>query len=225
MAFEQNGSQVAPAAANILKLSRKCRMKIFESVLIVPHQLYIFRDPGCPIELFAPDKPRGWPALIHTNRQINREAAAVLYGMNNFNFLDTSRGQPDLLEAFLSCIGPANASLISRVCINFPVIEGGPGTFELRDDSVKSLRLLREHCPHVQTIETHVQRKNSNGMIDSSRDEVASVKEALLRFDDELKFGLPFLSTIIVRFYTGYPTPDVLREMEVFGWKILRANE
>jgi hypothetical protein len=63
---------------NFLDLPIPIRNKIYENVLVVLHPLYLFQEPGSPVDAFAPDEPLQWLALLHTNRQISVEASAVL---------------------------------------------------------------------------------------------------------------------------------------------------
>ena len=114
------------AASALLRIPVKIRNKIYKEVLVVAHPIYLFQDPGCPVETFAPDRPRRWLALLHVNRQMRSEASVIVYGMNSFTLVRTPREPAGLLQAFLDCIGPLNASLLSHICINFPVLEGQP---------------------------------------------------------------------------------------------------
>ena len=114
------------AASALLHFPVKIRNNIYKEVLVVAHPIYLFQDPGCPVETFAPDRPRRWLALLHVNRQVRSEASVIVYGMNNFTLLRTPREPAGLLQAFLDCIGPSNASLLSHICINFPALEAQP---------------------------------------------------------------------------------------------------
>jgi hypothetical protein len=51
----------------------------------VPEPLYLFQDPGSPLEIFMPNKPRAWLALLYTSRRVSYEARSVLYGANRFS--------------------------------------------------------------------------------------------------------------------------------------------
>jgi len=214
---------VGSAAINFFSLPGKARDNIYKRVLIVAHPLYLFQDPGSRVETFAPERPFRWLALLYTNRQMKSEAGAVLYGMSNFTFLDTTRQQVGLLQAFLNCIGPVNASLLSHLCINFPVIEGQPGESKLREDSLQSLKLLQEKCINLTTLETHFYSNNSSGLTRMDQDNLQFIREALSQFDVQLK-AIPSLDKIIVRVYGGTPTPSVMEFMQGFGWVVLPGN-
>lgn len=192
-------------------------------MLTVAHPLYLFRDTGSRVEIFAPDKAPQWAALLFVNRQMNSEASVVLYGTNKFTLLDTSRRQIGLLEAFLYGIGPRNTSLLSHLCINFPKIEGPPGKSKLKNDSLQDLKLLRETCTKTTTLETHVHSENFGTLTRTDKDNLHFIREALLQLDVHLR-AMPSLDKIIIRVYGGTPTPSVMEFMQGFGWVILPGN-
>lgn len=211
-------------AINFFGLPSKARKDIYERVLTVAHPLYVFRDTGPRVETFAPDKPPQWRTLLFVNRKMNSEASAVLYGTNSFTLLDTTRREIGLLQAFLDCIGPVNANLLSHLCINFPDIEGQPGQPRcLREGSLQDLKLLQEKCTNMTTLETHVYSNNSAVFTRTDQDDLQFIREALLQFDVQLR-AIPSLKKIIIRVYGGTPTPSVMAFMQGFGWVVLRGN-
>lgn len=149
----------------------------------MPHSLFLFQDTGSRvIQTFAPEKPSRWLALLYTNRQIHDEATAVLYGFNDFTFMDTTQHQGSLLESFFDCIGSVNAGLLSRLCINFPVAEsakGQLGTVMLRTDDSHGLKLLQKKCTNLTTLETLVYGQDSKGLVTPSHDDSLFISEAL----------------------------------------------
>jgi len=154
---------------------------------------------------------------------MNSEASVVLYGTNNFTLLDTTRGQSGLLEAFLDDIGPRNASLLSDLRINFPDIEGPPGNSKLKEGSLQNLKLLRERCTSIITLETRVHSESSGALTRTDQDNLRFIREALLQLDVQLR-AMPSLDKIIVRVYGGTPTPSVMEFVQGFGWVILPGN-
>ncbi|KAH8432185.1 uncharacterized protein LDX57_009824 [Aspergillus melleus] len=145
-------------APNLLSLPIEARNRIYEQVLTVPHPLFLFKDPGCPVATFAPEKPRRWLSLLYTNRQISEEASVVLYGMNQFTLeeMETKNRRSGLLRSFLNCIGPVNAASLSHLCINFPAmeqIEGHSEGIRLEEDGLQTLQLLQRECTGLQTLE------------------------------------------------------------------------
>jgi hypothetical protein len=71
-----------PTTVDIFALQFEVRYDIFKRVLAVPEPLYLFQDPGCPLEAFMPNKPYAWLALLHTSRRISYDARTVLYTNN-----------------------------------------------------------------------------------------------------------------------------------------------
>lgn len=208
---------------NFFNLPSKARNNIYKRVLIVAHPLYLFQDAGSRVETFAPDKPLRWNALLYTNRQMNSEASAVLYGMNNFALLDGTRQDVGLVEAFLNCIGPMNSSLLSHLSIDFPVMEGQSGNSKLREDSLESLKFLQEKCTNLATLETHLHNNKFTGWVRANQDNPQIIRDALSQYDVQLK-AIPSLDKIIVRVYGGIPTPSVMDVMQGFGWVVLPGH-
>ena len=210
----------ARVAATFLSLPDKARNRVYADLLVIPHPLYIFQDPGTPVQTFAPDKPTQWPALLYVNRQTNEEASKILYSMNKFYLVDTTPTQFSLLEAFLSCIGPSHAGQLSHLCINFPILEGHTGNSGLGEDSLRSFKLLRETCITLSTLELHIHHMNSRGLTDVDRNDSQHTREALLQLETQLK-TVASLEKIIIRLYDGRPAPLVMESMQDLGWIVL----
>jgi len=155
------------------------------------------------------------------------KASAVLYGLNHFTLVDTTRHQVGLLQSFLNCIGSVNAGLLSHLCISFPVaenVEGQPGKIMIREDGLRSLKLLQDKCTNLKTLETHVHSQNSRGLIQASHDDSQFIREALSQIDAQLK-SISSLSKIIVRFYDARPTLSVMELMQGLGWVTLLGDK
>jgi hypothetical protein len=223
MAFSQRTSSLA---ISFFTLPREIRNDIYRRVLVVAHPLFLFQDTGSRVETFAPDRPFRWPALLYTNRQVHDEASAVLYGLNHFTFEVEMQHQFGPLQSFLNCIGPVNAGLLSHLSINFPVaesVEGQPGKVTLREDDLRSLKLLQEKCTHLTTLETLVYSQNSRRLINASHDDSQFIREALSQINAQLK-AISTLREIIVKFNDGHPTPSVMELMQDLGWVVLPAR-
>lgn len=210
-------------ATSFSDLPGRIRHDIYKRVLVVAHPIYLFQDKGSRIETFAPEIPIRWLALLYSNRQIYDEARAVLYGLNRFVLVDMTPQQVDLLQSFLSCIRSVNANLLSHLCINFPVaehMEDQPGEIQIREDSIQSLKLLRERCTNLTTLETFIHSKNSSFLIEADEDNSQFVRKALQQIDAQLK-TVSSLKKIIIRVYVPNLTPSVIGLMEGFGWVVL----
>ncbi|KAF7591583.1 hypothetical protein BBP40_001331 [Aspergillus hancockii] len=216
----------ALASVGFFRLPIEIRKNIYQRVLIVPHPLYLFQDPGCQVETFAPEKPYRWLALLYTNRQISDEARAVLYGMNHFALQEATQRQGSLLKSFLTCIGPVNAGLLSHLCIDFPAterIDGQSGDLKLRDDSLQSLELLQRECTNLKTLETLIYGQNSGGLMKEDQISFTFLREIFLKIDAQFK-EIASLEKIIVRIYSGTPTASVREFLQGLGWVVLLGD-
>lgn len=201
-------------------LPEKARYNIYERMPIVAHPTYIFQDIGSRVEMFAPEIPLQWLALLYINRQINHEACATLYGMNVFALMNTTRHQVGLLHAFLKCIGPVNTSFLTHLCVDFPVIEGQPPELEFREDDLQSLNLIQENCTNLRTLEMHIHDYNSSSLSKMDQDSSDSYRGALSRLDVQLK-AIPRSAKVIIRVSGGTPRTSVIEFMQGLGWTIL----
>jgi hypothetical protein len=220
----------SPEESKFFSLPQQVRNDIYRRVLVVAHPLYLFQDTGSQeAELFAPDRPFRWLALLYTNRQVHIEASAVLYGLNHFTFMNTIRSQANLVQSFLNRIRSVNAGHLSHMSINFPVAEnvrGQAGKVILTEDDSRVLKLLQEKCINLTTLETLVYSQNSMDLTKASQnsDDSQFIQEALSLIDGQLK-AITSLSKIIVRFYNGPPTPEVMELMQHLGWVICLGNK
>ena len=213
-----------PASPNFLDLPKLVRDKIYEGALIILHPLYIFSSPGIPVEVFGPDTPNHWLALIYTNRQISAEASAVLYRVNHFELVDITRPQIGVLRSFLDCIGPANANSLSYLCISFPIVVNNdeePGEVKIRDDSLQIVEILRNKCTKLSTLETTIHYKNSGFFKKSDQ----FLQQAFLYLDAQLK-TIYSLQNIVVRIDTqnAVPTTSTKEMMHQLGWLVLSGS-
>ncbi|KAF2416554.1 hypothetical protein EJ08DRAFT_99122 [Tothia fuscella] len=210
-------------AVDFLNLPEVARNKVYSNVLLIPHPLYIFQDNGSKLESFAPDKPTRWLAILYTNRQISHEASAALYAVNCFHLVDITQQQFVLLHDFLNCIGSAHAAVLSHLCINFPVVEGVDGQrgkAKIRDDSLESLKLLRERCTGLSTLETLVHNKNCSLF----KEDDDFIRGVLPEIDAQFR-TIPSLKKIMVRIevFDGVPSTSARDLMQELGWVVLLA--
>ncbi|PVH67622.1 hypothetical protein DL98DRAFT_639751 [Cadophora sp. DSE1049] len=224
---ERKIQRATSVPTGFLSLPHKIRIKIYEGVLVLAHPLYLFQDKGSQtVESFAPERPSRWLALLYTNRQVHDEASRVLYGSNHLTFMDTAHRQGGLIQSFFNCIGSLNAGLLSHLCINFPVAEnvkGQSGTVMLGKDDSCSLRLLKENCASLTTLETVIYGRNHTRLINAGDNDSEFIREALSQIDTQLK-AISSLKKVIVRYYDGTPTPLVVELMQGLGWVILRGR-
>jgi hypothetical protein len=78
---------------------------------------------------------------------VYHEASPLLYSRNRFEFTDlgSTRRLSAALTSFFSQTGDKNAGFIRHLCIDFPTFSDYELT--LKDDSIKTLELIREKSP------------------------------------------------------------------------------
>jgi hypothetical protein len=215
------------APKGFFSLPAKVRKRIFESVLIVTHPIFLFQGYGTQVEAFAPEKPRKWLAPLQTSRQMHEEASAVLYGSNRFNLVDTTEKQPDLLHSFLACIGPSNSGALTHLCIKFPSVEKSQDRaqrFELTKESLSSLSLLQQECTSLKTLEVFLHNQEATGLTHLIEEGQTLAHEALSTINAQLK-EISSLVNIIVRVYDHNLNPSLKPSMTSLGWTVLRADD
>jgi hypothetical protein len=221
------GSSTELLVTSFFSLPIEIREDIYKRVLTVAHPLYIFQGRGCRVETFAPDIPRRWLALLHANRQIHQEASGVLYRSNHFNLVDTRKKQADLLQSFLNCIGSLNAGFLSHLCISFPAIdavEKDSQNLQLSEDGLRTLKILRDKCTSLTTLEMFVPSRNFSGITTTVHDNWCSTQKALLEIDAHLN-PIRSLHRTIVRVWSGTPTPSAMELMQGLGWVVLLGDQ
>lgn len=208
--------------SNFFGLPRKIRNRIYRAVLYVPHPLYLFQDTGSRVEMFAPERPHRWLALLQVNRQFHVEAAEILYSINHFTLLDERQPQDRLLKAFLACIGPVNSASLSHLDMDFPALDGPAEELKLKDDSLQRLKLLPRHCTTLTTVEMSFSIKHIRDLGRATGENPHFIKEALSQINSQLQ-AIPSLKNICIRI-TGpdpsLPTKDCMRAL---GWAVMPA--
>lgn len=134
-----------------------------------------------------------------------------------------------VLRSYLASIGSINASLLSHLCISFPVFDAVEGQSEEMasgdSEGLQNLQLLWENCTNLGTLEAYVHHRNSKALVLASPpDDPTFVRETLSRVDGQLK-AVPSLTKIVVRFYDGHPAALVKQMMQGFGWVVLMGGE
>ncbi|KAE8551779.1 hypothetical protein TMatcc_001763 [Talaromyces marneffei ATCC 18224] len=202
---------------DFLDLPIEIRNNIYKRVLAVPHPLYIFQDSRSRLEIFAPEKPHQWLGLLFSNRQVSEEARTVLYGNNQFHFMETT---PRLLTSFFNVIGYSNAGLLSRLSIKFPTFEiskDRPGEIRIHTDSLQSIQLLQQRCVKLTSLEALVYDP-SEAVTDDW--EIQSVRDVLAEINTQFRC-IRSLKEIIVRVYTKPPSPSIRALMNELGWVVV----
>lgn len=213
----------APPATNLFSLPLKIREDIFQRVLTLSKPLYIspiivhVYDEMLP---FFTEKSVQQLALLHVNRQLRDEASLVAYSCNHFVFLDKDEEQADLLEEFLSLIGPDKAGRLPHITIKFPLVKSlkdQTSKYEIAEDDQRSLQLLQESCSTLKTIEMSVELNKNLGEANF---------ETLALIDAQLK-AISSLENVVVNCYGFRPEPEVAESIQRLpGWStVIKENE
>lgn len=209
--------------SNILRLPREVRDNIYRMVFYVAHPLYLFQDTDSQIEVFGPERPPQWLALLHVNRQIHAEAAESLFGTVHFVLLDEKRAQGCLLKAFLTRIGPANSASLSHLSMDFPNLEGTMEELKMRDDSLQRFQSLQESCTNLTTLEISFSARHSRDLNRLAGESLPLIKEALSQINSQLQV-VPSLQNIVVRVTAPNPAVSIMDCMRSLGWNVVPAS-
>jgi hypothetical protein len=212
-------------------MSPEARKDAYNKMLVALSPIFVFQESASrPIEFFVPGKPTQWPALpLAKCREYNeQETNAVFYGSNHFNLVDTTtRRETSILRAFLVSPTPDHARLLSRMSLSFPALEevqGRPEALGLTQDGMRTLKLLQDYCINLTTLEFYVHKHNAFGLIGEAPGDSQSRHEALSQVDVELKV-VPSLNKIVIRYYHGRPTPEIMQSMQGLGWIVLIGDK
>ena len=145
------------------------------------------------------------------------------------------------VEYFLNQIGRPNASLLRRICIDFPdLIDNQPRTARLYEDSIRTLELVRENCTGLTILETPL---NGTFQLEYNRADrslefynpdtgLPGVADVALELIDSGFRKISSLQEIIVHVYTTdenkdldddekkTTTNELLQKMRGYGWTI-----
>lgn len=211
----------APPATNLFSLPLKIREDIYQRVLALSEPLCI-----SPIRVyddflpFFPEKSDHQLALLHVNRQLRDEASLIACSCNHFVLLANDQEQADLLETFLSRIGPIGAGRLPHITIKFPLVtslKDQTSKYEIAEDDQRSLQLLQESCSMLKTIEMSNELNKNLGEANF---------ETLALIDAQLK-AISSLENVVVNCYGLGLEPEVAESIQRLpGWStVIKENE
>ncbi|KAJ4286371.1 hypothetical protein N0V88_008038 [Collariella sp. IMI 366227] len=157
----------AKRKSRFLALPPELRNDIYRRVLVPDRwfEFYMFSRTGPPgrAALWATWKPPHWLALLFVNRQVHSEANSVFY-----------------------------RRLLSSISINFPtanIVGRQPTGVVLRDDAVRSLKLMQERYSGLTMLKTFLYPQNAYSLVVSSfdADNPQSAWDALAQIDAHYK--------------------------------------
>jgi hypothetical protein len=122
------------------------------------------------------------PALLRASKSVYHEASPLLYSRNRFDFTDlASRGRLSALTSFFNQTGDKNASFIRHFCIDFL------GYPDLKEDSIRTLELIREKCTNITIFETlwpeyenYQETSDLLELLDARLKAISSLKEVIV---------------------------------------------
>ncbi|KAK0368733.1 cytochrome P450 1A2, partial [Colletotrichum limetticola] len=227
-ARENTGQDLSKAVLS--NMSQKSCKDMYDKILVASSPIFVFQEsPDRPIEFFVPGKSTQWPASALTKfREYNeQETDAVFYGSNHFHLVDTAmQRETSILQAFLLSPMSTHARLLSHLSLSFPaleVAEGRPEGLGLTQDGVRALKLLKDHCTSLATLELYVHKSNAFGLTGEAPGASQSCHEVLLQVKAQLK-TISSLNKVIIRYCHDKPTPHVVQLMQDLEWTVLMGD-
>ena len=139
------------------------------------------------------------PAILLVNKRAHREASPLLYSRNCFKV--QTRG---ILTLFLDNIRPQNVSFLRHIYIAFPAFDDNyVGSVTLKEDSIRTLELIRDNCTNLIIFETSLRLQTINiievaidildcpqvaaplALVDARFKTISSLKEIIINIYDE----------------------------------------
>ncbi|KAL4412144.1 cytochrome P450 1A2 [Colletotrichum abscissum] len=134
--------------------------------------------------------------------------------------------ETSILQAFLLSPMSTHARLLSHLSLSFPaleVAEGRPEGLGLTQDGVCALKLLKDHCTSLATLELYVHKSNAFGLTGEAPGASQSCHEVLLQVKAQLK-TISSLNKVIIRYCHDKPTPHVMQLMQDLEWTVLMGD-
>src|SRR5579862_9318790 len=164
-------------AIGFFSLPGEIRNQIYMELFVLPNDTTIFPRPEHGVyTIFSYPSLclRQRIQLLRTNKRLNHEASPFLYGMNRFKIYNPKFAgfyfdnayptreqlQSKTLQPFLDRIGPQNAGKLRHIRIAFPnkperlrhdrrLNFPSRYEFEVRQDSIATLKLIQDRCPNI----------------------------------------------------------------------------
>ena len=205
-------------------LPPELRLQIYSELLVLPEPTVFVVDFGPWVPPPRRRKRYGLcPALLRINKKVYSEANAMLYSDNQFLFLDiitntSSATDSTYLASFLDQIG-SRAAQFRHITIPCPTFEDLPShRVRLDEADVENLKLVRDTCTNIKTIELYV----SYTLITHLCDYLPIAAEALHFLDTQFK-NIPSLKEVVINFEVNYdedPSDNLTKTMHDYGWAV-----
>ncbi|PKY08128.1 hypothetical protein P168DRAFT_314253 [Aspergillus campestris IBT 28561] len=171
------------------------------------------------IRPFWPRYDRGLGlSILRTNQKIYKEAKAIFYAQNSFDFTLYS---PSMVSRFFDLIGGEGTSYLQHVRMDFPAfrrldqLPDGSGSPE--NNSLQILSILQRNCPQLKTIETSLHRDYD--LTSSFMVVVAMLDKTAAQFRT-----LPSLQKVVVEVFEDEIDEALRQQMERYGWSVKVVN-
>ncbi|OCK94777.1 uncharacterized protein K441DRAFT_659674 [Cenococcum geophilum 1.58] len=216
---------------NFFSLPGEIRNKIYEELLVLPQPVIIdiatdfWHDLHGVLPAVKLDTSGLCLALLHVSKRVYSEASSLFYSENRFTLLDLEflfrhPLQNVILTSFLDRIGRQNASFLRHICIAFPAFDDYHiGRVTLRENSIRTLELIRLNCPNITTLETSLETTNAMEVAINALDSPRAATEALALVDARFKAISP-LEEVIVNVYGEPPSDDLRKKIRDHAWTI-----
>lgn len=210
---------------DFFELPTEIRLKIY-SELLVHNKMIVFvvEDRPTPKPLFRPKNYGLCPALLRISKRVHREASPLLYSNNSFRLPQVYYPSSSFIKVticiaqFLRQIGSSQASLLHRICIDFPSFHDSQlETPRLHKEDVRTLGLVRRKCTTIRILELFHSEVDAYKLSNSKN--AAAAIEVL---DARLKAIPSLRKTIISLEVYGEEDPDLVltSKMHDLGWAV-----
>lgn len=164
--------------------------------------------------IFCARQRPGWNLNLESffiNKTIYDEAMSVFYSRNTFSLTN------HVAEAFITFIGPRNASSLRHIWIDFPDFGhlNLPDDFTFRRLHAHILERIKSECTGLHTL-TMVPCPGEGSIHRFHNDQIAAKASAMI--DTKVR-SIPSLKNIIVKGRRVLPK-FIPEEMEKLGWKV-----
>lgn len=157
-------------------------------------------------------------SILRTNQKIHKEAKAIFYAQNSFDFTLYSSS---MVSQFFDLIGGDGANYLQHVRMDFPAFrrpdQPPDGSDSPENNSLQVLSILQRNCPHLKTIETSLHRDYD---LTSSFTTVV----AMLDTTDAQFRTLPSLQKVVVEVFEDEIDEALRQQMERYGWSVKIVN-
>ncbi|KAI1311229.1 hypothetical protein F5Y03DRAFT_411065 [Xylaria venustula] len=212
-----------------LKFPAEIRLKVYREFLTVEEFVIERTGPSGSVKAEFPiSKPINLNILF-LNRQIYGEAAAVLYGENQFVFYEQ---HDDVFSIFMERIGRHNAKLLTDMYIDLlfsdKVFDGEGWPQPVKED-ISRLRILRKSCPKIRKLVLRLDLAYPGHFGPKCCwDDMEWFLSYFPLIDEELK-KIPELGRDQkreIRVETEWDVYDLVKEdIRGFGWELLECPE